>query len=89
MADSGEQQAAIDKRKEELRELVHVTAKDLIWMSTKYNKGTDVVEICIAHGSEGRTINIPVSEILENQNSCKGFLNLIKTPLEALLRDGK
>lgn len=71
--------------KEELRELVQVTVKDLTHIGTRISANGEDIEIVISAGSEERAIPISIIDIMANKNSCKGFLNLVKTPLEVLL----
>ena len=77
---------AYDKKLcEELRELVHGTVKDLTHIGTRVSACGECIVIRIDFGSQTKEISIPVIDVLANKNSCKGFLDLIKSRLERML----
>lgn len=71
--------------KEGLRDLVQATVKDLTHIGTRISANGKDVEIVFIVGSEERVIPISITDIMASKNSCKGFLDLIRTPLKEVL----
>lgn len=74
------------EQKEKLNDLVYSTLKDLTFIGTQISDDGTAINILISFGSQTATIPISIEDIVRNRFSCKGFLDLIKTPLEALLK---
>lgn len=69
---------------DDIRELVRITVKDLIWINTK-NSGENI-DIIIGFGNTTKVIPIKIKDLIANRNSCKEFIKLISEPLEAILK---
>lgn len=74
-----------EKRCAELNDLVHATVKDLTHIVTRVSEDRENIVIEVGFGLQVKEIPIPIKDILNNVQSCKGFLDLLRTPLEALL----
>lgn len=73
------------KRRKEYRELVHFTIKDLTHIGVWDSDDGYSLEIRIVFGNKFVTIPIKYEDIEKNHCLCKGFVALIKPPLEAIL----
>ena len=73
-------------RLEEYRSLVHSTVKDLTHIGTEISDDEQSVAIKIALGSRSVEIPISIEDIEKNFQSVKGFLDLIRLPLESILK---
>ena len=72
-------------RLEEYHKLVHDTVKGITWIGTQISDDKQNVEIRIVFGNSSITIPIKFEDIEKNIHSCKGFLDLIQSPLETVL----
>lgn len=72
-------------RPEEYRTLVHSIVKEVTWIGTIISDDMQSVEIKIMFGNNSVLIPIKLEDIEKNIHSCKGFLDLIKSPLETVL----
>jgi len=73
-------------RLEEYRDLVYATVKDITWIGTEISDDEHFINIKIAFGSRCAIIPIKIEDIMKNQLSTKNFVDLIKLPLEAILK---
>jgi len=72
-------------RLEDYHELVHVTVKNLIWIDTEISKDKHAINIKIVFANKCAIIPIKIEDIQKNCNSARGFFNLLKPLLEAVL----
>ena len=76
----------MNDRLEEYRSLVHSTVKDLTHIGTEISDDKQSVAIKIALGSRSIEIPISIEDIEKNFQSAKGFVDLIRLPLESILK---
>ena len=80
------QQTAVIERHEAVRQLVHSTVKDLTHIGTEISDDKQSVVIGIRFGSQCATIPIKIEDAVKNRLSAKGFVDLIRLPLESILK---
>ena len=74
-----------EKRRKEYRDLVYTTIKDLIHIGVWDSDNGQSLNIIVAFGNKSVNIPIKYKDIEENFHSAKGFMMLLKPPLEAIL----
>jgi len=74
-----------EARLEEYRDLVHAVVKDITHIGTWLSDDGQGVDIRIVFGTQFVVIPIKFEDIEKNKQSAKGFVDLIKLPLEVLL----
>ena len=73
------------KRRREYRDLVYTTIKDLTHIGVWDSDDGQSLNIVVALGSKSATIPIKYEDIEKNFRLAKGFIALLKPPLEAIL----
>lgn len=73
------------KRRKEYCDLVYTTVKDLTYIGVWDSDDGQSLNIVIALGSKSVNIPIKYKNIEENFHLAKGFIALLKPPLEAIL----
>ena len=73
-------------RLEEYRSLIHSTVKDLTHIGTEISDDGHSIIIGIRFGNQCAAIPIKIEDAVKNRLSAKGFVDLIRLPLESILR---
>ena len=74
------------KRIEKLRDLMHTTLNQVVWIETVISDDEQFIEIKITFGTRNTTFSFPIDEIEQNLLNGRDFATMIEKPLESLLK---